>query len=433
MNNIISTFSQALLQALNHRYFLLYCFVVYASLRAILIFFLPVTPTSDAAWYFNQAISISEGNGYLRNGEPTAYWPIGYSAILSLAFSVFGATILTGQLLNLAVACIGFFVFLILARFISSNEQIARLCVLIIAIYPNNIAFTSLIMSETIFTTLLLLGCLVYIRYNSYGWVIIGGIIFGLATLVKTQTLLIPALLILFSFVFIKTRRWSLQTILKGMVLYLCLLLTILPWSFRNYMAFDEFVLVSTNSGMSLLAGNNPGMRADYKKDFNEDDPLVKSMGHPYGNEIEINNKAKQAAIDWITNNPSEFLALIPHKQFRLWAPDGEAEWAYQSMPYYENHETAFRTVRILNQIYYFAILVTAFLCLILVLRKKISLNNWVWIGLILALYTSLISIVFSGQSRYHFPVMPFIILYSSYFIHYIALKLSISKKEGRQ
>ena len=59
------------------------CFVVFVGLRLLSVICLDTTPTSDAAWYFERAVGLANGAGYSEGGLPTAFWPIGYPAILS--------------------------------------------------------------------------------------------------------------------------------------------------------------------------------------------------------------------------------------------------------------------------------------------------------------------------------------------------------------
>ncbi len=83
---------------------------------------------------------------------------------------------------------------------------------------------------------------------------------------------------------------------------------------------------------------------------------------------------------------------------------------------FYNQHEIAFRAVRILNQGFYGLVLVAVVTFPIVYLAsKRRSGSEWIWLGVLLALYVTAISIVFSGQSRYHFPIMPFLIVNSAY------------------
>jgi hypothetical protein len=133
--------------------------------------------------------------------------------------------------------------------------------------------------------------------------------------------------------------------------------------------------------------------------------------------EVEIDRKAKAAALAWIVAHPVQELALVPMKIWRLWAPDGEGEWGFQAgYADYDGHVLLFRILRVLNQIYYVALIMLFVGSLLLLLKENSPWHSWTYVGLAVILHTTLISMVFSGQSRYHFPAMPWVIAYAAWF-----------------
>ncbi|MFC3213518.1 hypothetical protein [Novosphingobium panipatense] len=139
---------------------------------------------------------------------------------------------------------------------------------------------------------------------------------------------------------------------------------------------------------------------------------------------------ARGLAIAWIAENPDRFLELAPKKLLRLWLPDGEAEWAYQAgAPGYERIEIAYRAVRLLNQAYYL-LLMAAFAVAFFVMVARRRKDGQRWLGWWLtpygiALYPTLICLVFSGQSRFHYPVMPWVCMTAGWLSMVILAKLS--------
>lgn len=383
------------------------------ALRAALIFFVPIEMTSDASWYFNRAISIASGEGYSEAGYPTAYWPVGYPGFLGILFYLFGQDKLVGQIANLVMAAVSFLLQLELTRRIFRSEAAARLSVLLLTLYPNHAAYTSFILTEIYFTFLLLLGVYLYITRSHWLWVWICGIVFGLAALTKPQVVFLPGLMVLFH-VFSKERRDKLRhPFIKGFAIYLAMAMVLVPWAVRNTMVFGEFVLISTNGGATLLTGNNPTASGGYE----ENDPLVAQRNFSVQDQVESDRHARKLATDWIRANPMRFVELIPLKIWHLWSRNGEAEWAYQAgYQYYEQYRNAFRTVRWINQIFYGLLLVGSFAAAFLLMKHRDKVAwPWALIGYCLMIYLTLISIVFSGQPRFHFPGMPWVIMYAAW------------------
>mgnify|MGYP001310670494 CR=1 FL=1 len=267
--------------------------------------------------------------------------------------------------------------------------------------------------SEPLYTALLLLMWMLIKPDARAVALIAAGIVAGLATLVKAQMLLLAPLLI---FV-LSMQAWSRQatvSALKNTVLATAVMvLTIAPWTLRNHLVMGAFIPVSTNGGMSLLAGNNPSVTFDLRTDYNDRDPLFQQVNFSVADQVAADRRARAAAWDWISANPITFISLMPKKFIRLWVPDGESEWNIQrGFANYEKWQFEFRLVRIFNQIYYFLLLAGFVFALLhsVRLREPQTLAMPMTI-----LFFTALSLVFSGQSRYHAPLMPFVISYAAW------------------
>ena len=128
--------------------FLPLCFVIFILLRVSLTLFIDVAPTSDAAWYFGRAVGLAAGEGYSESGLPTAYWPVGYPIMLAAFFILFDDGVFVGQMANLVFSC-GIFVGLYqLTKRLTQDETLARIVVLCLTMYPNQIAYTNLVTAQ---------------------------------------------------------------------------------------------------------------------------------------------------------------------------------------------------------------------------------------------------------------------------------------------
>lgn len=391
------------------------CFALFLLLRLTLILLVPVAPKSDAVQYFRLAEALGNGLGYIEHGMPSAYWPVGYPAFLGGLFALFGPRTLVGQLGNLALAAVSFFLVLSLTRRIFRSETTARIAVLILALYPNNIAYASLLMTETWFTFLVLAGCWCFMFGRGRWALVLAGVIFGLATLTKPQTLVLPLALIVLSLMDRAGRRDLRRQLINAAVLYLALLATVLPWTARNYVALGAPVFVSTNGGVNLLIGNNPSATGGYM----EEDALLAERGFTLADQVAADRRAKALAREWIAEHPRRALELMPHKALLLWAWDGEADWAYRvGYADYPGAAGGFLAARVLNQVFYFAIIALFLLSMVMLPRQLAQLTRpWVFFGYLFAIYTTLIALVVFGAPRFHFPVMPWIIMYASWVI----------------
>ncbi|WP_295528955.1 glycosyltransferase family 39 protein [Novosphingobium sp. Chol11] len=391
---------------------LLLLFAVFAGLRAAAIA-LDVTPSSDADWYYARADMLARGLGYLSNqGVPTAYWPPGWPLALNAAFRLLGTSTVTVGLFNLACALIAGWLTLDLGRRIFGSELAGRTALLLLAVYPNSILYVPLALTEVFYTTLLLAGCWLLIARKGVLRLVLAGAVFGFAMLVKTQTLIVVPLIFAIGL-------WREGNVLRRVpgiigraaILFACAALVVAPWTLRNHRELGAWIPVSTNGGITLLTGNNDSARGG----FTPDDPLVKALDARTDlDELEYDAEAARLGKQWILDHPGRFAMLMPMKLWRLWGPDGEGVWAYETgSPAYKAAPWAFTALRAANQLWYFALLALFGLGGWLMVRARRAAReriiDWWLVPYGIALYPSAIAMVFSGQSRFHYPVMPFI------------------------
>jgi hypothetical protein len=408
------TDQSALWSTLSNPYFTPACFTLYLLLRLGLLLAVPIDQFSDNLWYYTRAVGLASGQGYSEGGIATAFWPPGWPGFLGLSFWLFGPSPLVGQTVNLVLAAVIFFLVLSLGSTIFADKLVGRLTVAILTIYPNQIGYVPVLATELFYTALMLLAILIIVRGQAFIKLLLAGVVFGIATLTKAQTLFLPAVLFAAWWLSAGGRSRLFSSVGKTAVVYAAMAVVILPWTVRNYLVLGEFVLISTNGGGTLLTGNNPSAWGDYT----EDDALVKQVPNDVAGQVANNRLATSLALKWIHDNPVTFAMLIPKKVWRLWAPDGESEWAYQAgFKNYEKYWVLFRLVRGVNQVYYSCIIFLSLLSITYFVRQSRTRSPYEVTGYVLAAYFTAISIIFSGQSRFHFPLMPWIAMYAAWTI----------------
>jgi 4-amino-4-deoxy-L-arabinose transferase-like glycosyltransferase len=398
-------------------------------LPRLAICLLNVTPTSDADWYVHRAIELAAGRGYLSiHGLPTAYWPPGWPMVLSLGFRVFGPSFLAIKLLNLGAAIASGWLVLDLGPRLFGTRSAGRLGLLMLALYPNNIGYLPLGLTEVFYTFLLLLGCWLLIARpgagakSAWAWLVLGGLVFGLATLVKAQTLVCVPLILAIELL---RGPEGLPTGWKAVlhrvpalagrfaVIIACAALVVAPWSIRNHRELGQTVILSTNGGITLLTGNCDKCNGG----FTPNDPVVNALDARTDlSEVGYDREAKRLGMAWIESHPGRFVAMMPVKLFRLWGPDGEAQWAYETgYPGFSANVMLFRALRGANQLWYWSLLLGAGMAGIAIIRqRRLEKRNWVdwWLlPYCIIAYLSGVAMVFSGQTRFHYPAMPLVCL----------------------
>lgn len=399
-------------------------FAVYLGLRAVVIG-AAVAPSSDADWYYSRGAMLAHGLGYLNGrGMPTAFWPVGWPWLLSLAFRMFGVSIWTVGAINWLASALTGWLTLDLGRRLTGSELAARCGLLMLAVYPNAILYVPLALTEVMYTALLMGGIrLMIARQGSLaGWLVTlaAGLVFGVATLVKAQTLVIvPAIALIMlcrqGDIWRRLRHVATRTI----VVFIAAALVIAPWTVRNHRELGAWIIVSTNGGITLLTGNNDSARGGYTPD----DALVHSIDALKDrDEVAYDTQARALGSGWIKTHPVRFAALAPLKVWHLWGPDGEGQWAYETGSWaFGSAPHAFLAVRAVNQVWYWLLLITFVVApwRIVVARRAAGQRviDWWLIAYVSALFPTAIAVVFSGQSRFHYPAMPFVCLIAGWLV----------------
>jgi hypothetical protein len=137
-----------------------------------------------------------------------------------------------------------------------------------------------------------------------------------------------PVLLLIFLGYFafeIGWRKGSRKFAMSGM-LALGVVLACVPWAVRNYNVFHEFFFIRSNLGLELRMGNSPGAAAT----FEEMDRQAHSYQHPRLvtkealrvkelGEVEYMRQALDDALNWMKDNPLEFLKLTFLRFIHFW------------------------------------------------------------------------------------------------------------------
>lgn len=391
--------------------------------------------TSDAAWYMERAVSIAQGHGYAIDGVPTAYWPVGYPGFLAIIVGIAGAHPFAAMLVNVALqGCMLLLAYLI-ARRLFASERIARGALLLLAIHPNGIAYSSLLLSENLFLPLMLLATLLLMKEREgLYWGIAAGIVYGLASLVKPQALFLPVLTIAALWLTgrkeARLRSWW----RPALVVNAMMILTVLPWTLRNHGLYGVHGIISTNDGINLLIGNNPGATGGYIIPT-IDESMLQLMTVD-ADDYRKNMQERIMAIDYIEHHPFETAATLPRKLWHLYRADAEGftlnmrgmgdpvrsmivreegkdEGPKDRIEYRLDESSpnavALRALKIIAQIYWVILCAAVALGLILWWSGRLARHGIraPWLPFSIILYFTAIPLVYFGDGRFHAPAIP--------------------------
>jgi hypothetical protein len=356
-------------------------------------------PTSDSKWYFDRAVSIAHGNGYAFDGTPTALWPVGYPGFLSLLFSIFPESPETGLVANFFLGAITVICAFHIFRALPISTNWALFGAFTLSIYPNFIFYQNLLLSELLMTTLLSLSLLGIITARHKYQFLLTGILFGLACLVKSQILFFPLFVLVYD-IWHNPRR--LPVIGKYLILALGMVIVIAPWTVRNYMVFDRFILVQSNGGLALYLGNNAsftwgGAGGMLPADINQRLP----------DEIGMNDKTTATALRFITSHPIEVLKRVPYKLYRFFRHDSQGIGSLLRSNAAAGRDLSWLPALFPLSFWYHTIIMSLGMLSIGAVFLPSLRNRAHLILLAVIFYFALISAIFFGEGRFHIPILP--------------------------
>ncbi len=272
-------------------------------------------PVWDGQYYDFGARRIAEGLGYsddlMIDGHaiwhPWCHYPVGYSAFLAIFFRLFGAGARVAPVVN---ACTG--AGLAVMTWMLARESFptwrARAAGVLFAVHPGMILYSALVMTEPL-SALLTLAAFWLASRNARAprSLILGGLMLGVAALVRPQTLLCAPFLIAAVPREEGARRLP-RVVAGAIVASILALVPVLPWTARNCKVMDGCALVSTNGGWNLAIGAFPRSTGRFET-LHASDGCSEVTG-----QVQQDRCWFSYGIGQIKQDPRRWLSLIPKK-----------------------------------------------------------------------------------------------------------------------
>lgn len=273
-------------------------------------------PVWDGHYYDFGARQIASGVGYADEAliggvpvwHPWCHYPVGYSGFLAGLYAVFGS----GQhVAPIANAVVGALVVALTHRvglcWLSWHR--ALVAAVLCAVNLELIFYSPLVMTELLST----LGPLAAIwiaaaQRSSHPWrgAVLSGVVLGLSTLVRPQTILFAPVL---GLAFGPGRTpFSPRSITNAAIVLGVGLAVVAPWTYRNCRVMDGCAFVSTNGGWNLAIGALPRATGRFET-LRASDGCEVVTG-----QVQQDRCWASVGADMIRSDSQRWLALIPKK-----------------------------------------------------------------------------------------------------------------------
>jgi len=353
----------------------------------------------DGGGYYVLAKNLLAGKGFQWEGIATAKRPPLYPVFIAglLPWSPFPLGVYIAQALVGALSCVALFG---LGQ-VLFGRRAGLAASLLMAFDYVSIRQTVSVMTETVFVFFLIVSFYCLIRSEKERknrWLIGAGLLSGAACLTRDVFIFFYPCIVLWILLWKETGRIRLY---RAAAFLIPFLLVIGPWILRNSLLFKRPVLITTGVPALFYLANNPTTTGgttggDWEVGLDTLPPEDVKWPTAYTDQPEWERYILKQALDFIRNNPGQFVGLMGRKIVNMWRP-------YQS--------DSPLTARWATALTYLPVLVLGLggmLWKIKCWRKFFPIFT-------LILYTFSVHAILIAHMRYRYPVMPFFMVFAAF------------------
>jgi len=402
-------------------------------LRLLWIFSIDHRGFGDNLWIDDhRARGLIKQGSYHYEGIKTAFYPVGYPFFLSLVYRISGPSLITAKIANAILGTILCLITALIAKELF-NPRTGIIAGWIMVFYPNNIFYSSIVMSEVLLASLLAFTVFLIISSQTRKfYLILCGILLGLCILVRPVAIILPVCILIYWIWGDKTGFK--KSLLRFVLLLCCVVIVLSPWTIRNYKVMNHFVLVSTNGGVNFWMAHVHGGYAEAPRRFGGNWSYPASSPEQ---EVVAEQQAYREAFEHLKQYPLEPLKRFPKKLIRFFYADIDGLLNNSGFPVVKSISGIPALIPSLPvslptfckwllyfyaQGFYMLLFITAAAGIIQCIRTM-QRRSYYLIILIVA-WTLFHTLIFFPLARYRFPLMSLFVVFSAFYLAQTRLTL---------
>jgi 4-amino-4-deoxy-L-arabinose transferase-like glycosyltransferase len=370
--------------------------------------------SGDQFSYYHYGREIAEGRGYVSyiTGTPTAYYPIGFPAILAALFFVVGNTplpdnyVLAANLLHVAVGTAS-----VVLAYLIGRALFGRLSGLIaagiIAVFPNLVFQVASFQLETMYIFWVLAAVAIIVLHDwdagmpSTRRLVAFGVVLGVSVLIRPFSVWFVAGLLAAALVTGAGWRRGLRA--AAIPLAIVVVMSI-PWTVRNAVRLDAFVPTSTNTGDTLCLDRSMDATGGFRWADHE------GCADPNLPEVERNRESTQMAIQFVLDHPVRELQQIGRRARLIFASDHDGVLAVNTLGGGQvMSDDTIDTLEGLADAFFTVVTVLAAAGLVILLATRRRSRPEVLLVLVSMASLIVVPLLLWGNPRFHLPFSPFL------------------------
>jgi 4-amino-4-deoxy-L-arabinose transferase-like glycosyltransferase len=353
--------------------------------------------------------SLASGKGYVLYGEINTYIAPGTPFLLSIIYKLFGVKYIFARMAFCLMGAATCLIIYAIGNYLA-GERIGLSAAAALAVYPMHIYLSLHFLTEIPWGFFMAIAILLALYMQDTGRMVFSalfGVLVGITAYIRPVSILFFPVFAVLLLVYYHpiTKKILFKYIMAPVLLFI---LVIAPWTIRNYIVTDHFVLMSTNGGFTFWDGNNDRSFTDPEFMGGGDSDIIKAP--EFGDIWNINDpfkreqKAYSVALDAIRRHINELPKLEAMKLYRLVSP------------FYDTPNRIFNIVGGSSWAILFPFSVVGILSAARD-RRYIPMHT-------LVLMTIIVSLVWFGSYRYREAIGPFLVLYGVVGFYFLADKL---------
>ncbi len=377
-------------------------------IKIIFAFTIETEIRSDSLVYHTLANNIITLGEYSFEGKPTAIISSGYPLFLSGVYYLFGTEQIYVKIIQALLELFTGLIFFYVSRFFF-NIKYSLISLFIFTFLPSNLLYSQTILSEPLFG---LLSCIILyfcLKEKFDKKILVLGILWGYAVLVRSSFALSLLLLPIFLFVYrrqlfegFKKKRFK-RVIQYSLLFLLGVLLVLSPWLIRNKITMNTFT-IATQGGFTFWSGSNPDATGTWYHKIEETNPLFDIK-----DEAQRDREFYKLGLEYAVNNPHKFFITGIKKLGYLFSSERMIILYFTKGD--DKIKTSTEVYRAVNpfislfiNVPYFLIMLLGTWGLLMFRKKTFFLYGFVmtWVFTIF---------IFVALARYHYVLIPFFVL----------------------